>query len=113
VGADARIALTMGVALVSWSPAGLGLIRGSITFASAGVRLAIALLLAWIGVGILNRIVVAYGTANAIRDIESVEDEDRSRISIDALERIKPDNPMDDDEDDAWAARDSNPEPAD
>lgn len=73
MGTDARFASTMIVTLVIWSPAALGLFRGDVSFAAAAVRFAIALTLAYIGVAIVNRIIVTYGTENAVRAIEEAE----------------------------------------
>ncbi|MFZ4515036.1 MAG: hypothetical protein ACOYN3_01870 [Acidimicrobiia bacterium] len=73
MGTDSRFAATMIVTLVIWSPAGLGLFRGDISFTAAAVRFAIALALSSIGVAIVNRVIVMYGTQNAMRAIEEAE----------------------------------------
>jgi hypothetical protein len=73
MGNDTRFGITMGAALLIWAPAGLGIFNGNVSFTAAAFRFAIAVALAYIGVSLVNRIIVRYGTANAVRDIQEAE----------------------------------------
>lgn len=73
MGIDTRFGLTLGIALLVWAPAAIGLFNQSVSFTAALVRFAIALVLSFIGVTIVNKIIVNYGTENAVRQIQEAE----------------------------------------
>ena len=73
MGTDTRFAITMGVTLLIWSPAAIGLFRGNIDFTWAAIRFALALALVSIAVSLINKLVVKYGTENAVREIHEAE----------------------------------------
>jgi hypothetical protein len=73
MGNDTRFGITMGVTLLIWAPAGIGIFNGNVSFTSAAFRFAIALALAYFGVSLVNKLIVRYGTENAVRDIQEAE----------------------------------------
>lgn len=73
MGNDTRFGITMAVTLLMWSPSGLALLRGNQSFASSALWFSLALALAYIGVGVVNKLIVTYGTENAVRDIQEAE----------------------------------------
>ena len=73
MGNDTRFAITLGATLLVWAPAGIGLWNGTVSFTSAALRFALALALCYFGVALVNRLIVRYGTENAVRDIQDAE----------------------------------------
>jgi hypothetical protein len=73
MGNDTRFAITLTAALLVWSPVGIGLLGGRVSFFDAAWKFAASLALSAIGVAILNKLIVRYGTENAVRDIQEAE----------------------------------------
>lgn len=73
MGNDTRFALTLGIALLVWSPAALGLFNGTVSFTTAAWRFALALAGSYVALALVNKLIVRYGTENAVRDIQDAE----------------------------------------
>lgn len=55
-----RFAVTLIASLVLWSPTGRVLVSGDTDIVGAGIRYALAFLVAWIAVAVLDRLITAY-----------------------------------------------------
>ena len=72
---SARLALSLLGALLLWWPTMVASLEGSLDLTTGVVRLAVALLIMWVGIGVVGRLVTAYGA--------TTEDESRAEDRTD------------------------------
>lgn len=75
---DSRLAWTLGLTLLLWAPAAVGMITNDLDITKSGLIFLGALLFSWVGTGIVSHLVESYRQSNyqvesAKRQIEALE----------------------------------------